>query len=280
MHSLGLYDYHHDDGRQLSLEVKIKPVLFLQSPALVLTLADFSVHKHTIEEELNATFNRLLERCFKNELRPQLNGKAKSELAANLYFLKGYLPRNLETHYSDTHMSLLLVYYSLYDIQDLLDSRHKREFNARFTKAKLQDEATKCAEIMTFLSARRNVTIQLHFDTTLPIKVKLDRIRLRQLLVGAMKQAVTTCKYGAHVHVSLTLYSAAQQIREVMIHVTPIKPDDSLLMQSLSLLASELGSTGLQWGDRELSFTMYAPAAIKKSENVRVDVADVSLEEA
>jgi hypothetical protein len=75
VHKLGLHEYPRDDGKLLFLEVKIKPVLFLNSPALLLTLADFSEYKTSIEEELNATFNRLLERCFKNELRPQLNGE-------------------------------------------------------------------------------------------------------------------------------------------------------------------------------------------------------------
>lgn len=176
-------------------------------------------------------------------------------------------------------MSLLLVYYSLYDIQDLLDSRNKRTFTPRFSKTSLYDETTKCVEIMTVLSARRNVTIQPHFDTNLPTKVNLDRIRYRQLLIGALKQAVNTCKYGAKVHMSITLHSLSHQVREIMILVTPIKREESLLMQSLTLLASELGSTGLTWAERDLSFSMYAPAAIKKNTNVKVDVADVSVEE-
>jgi hypothetical protein len=176
-------------------------------------------------------------------------------------------------------MSLLLVYYSLYDIQDLLDSRHKRTFTPNFTKVMLYEETTKCVEVMTFLSARRNSTIQLHFDTNLSSKVHLDRIRYRQLLIGVMKQAVSTCKYGSKIHVSLTLHNQSQQVREVMVLVTPIKSDDSLLIQSLTVLAAELGSTGLKWADRELSFSLYAPAAIRRAENVKVDVADVSLDE-
>lgn len=73
---LGLYEFPRDDGKLLTLETKAKSVNFFQSQVLLVTLSDFSTHKQAIELELNTNFNRLLERCFKNELRPQLNGKA------------------------------------------------------------------------------------------------------------------------------------------------------------------------------------------------------------
>lgn len=277
---LGMYSF--DNGEEmLEFDIKSRVIIWQEKEVLVLTLNDCTEQNQRTKAELRKNYNTKLSNFIRIDLKDHLNG-----ITANMMFLKSHLDLNVpeqEIAYNDMYKSVVLLYMTLYCVEDFLEIEETGELKTKYVKLDYMIDIESIIQYLGTINKVNSPDISITPDESMVPKFYMDRTKFRQIAAALLKYAGQQCKQKTQLQICFKILSMeGSDMRELLIMVTDIQQQieydpSSLLLASVDAVAKKIGSRGVFAENGKLCCTLFAPPIVK--DNVEVNVEEVKLDE-
>ena len=114
------------------------------------------------------------------------------------------------TSFNDLDRAILTQYYHLYTMQDLADLSAGRALSPVLQSLTLQDEIQQIIDLFSLQTRTKRLNLQITASPALPEVVKMDQLRLRQVLFPALSFALNRSDEGNTVNMTFSEVDGVQ----------------------------------------------------------------------